>query len=275
LVPDRDLPPVQAPSPWTSDVAALSGKGMWVWEFDQTEAGNAAAIVRRAVQTGLHQLWVRVADSRTGFYGAGELAALVGPAHAAGLAVVAWGFPYLYDPVSDAGWTASVLAWHDRHGERVDGFSPDIEKSTEGVDLTAQRAGVYLGDVRRAAGNRLVVATVYSPIDVNWQGGGVPYTMMARYVDAFAPMVYWGCTEPVLAATLAWQRLSTLRPVHLIGQAYNMGPWGGRTVAPPAGEISAFLAFGRRAGALGASFWDWQSASPDEWTALSAFHWPG
>ncbi len=266
------LPPVKAPAPWTSHVAALTGKGMWIWEWNSTDGGDAADIVQKAVSAGLHQLWVRVGDSMDGFYGADELDALVPVAHAHGLAVIAWGFPYLWDPVGDAGWTAQILDWRAADGQRVDGYSADIEEATEGVMLSPQRAAVYLQLVRAAAGSRLVVATVYPPTDANW-AGSYPYRAMAPYVDAFAPMVYWECTDPGTDATVDVARLSTLRPVHVIGQAFNLADVGGRTFSPSGGEITEFMSASRRAGALGASFWVWQEATAEEWAALSDFPW--
>jgi hypothetical protein len=246
---------------------------MWIWQWAQTDAGDAAAVVEQAAGAGLHQLWVRVGDSKDGFYGAQELAAVVPAAHAAGLSVIAWGFPYLYDPVGDAGWTGQILAWRGAHGDRVDGYSADIERPSEGVDLTAQRAGVYLEQVRQKAGNRLVVATVYPPNDSYWYGGEYPYSAMAPYVDAFAPMVYWECTDPGQDVAVAVARLSTLRPVHVIGEAFNFADVGGRTVSPSAAEITEFIGTGRVDRAVGASLWVWQSATPQEWAAVRAFRW--
>jgi hypothetical protein len=275
LVPSSALPPLQAPAPWKSDLSAITGKGMWIWQWPNTDGGNAQAIVGHAARAGLHQVWIRVGDSLDGFYGAAELNALVPLAHSAGLRVIAWGFPYLYDPVGDAKWTAQVLAWRGPGGQSVDGFSADIEEATEGVDLTAQRAGVYLEDVRRAAGSKPVIATVYPPVANSWNEGPYPYTTMARYVDAFAPMIYWECTDPGTDATVDVARLSALRPVEIIGQAYNMASERGRAASPSGAEITEFLDAGRRAGALGASFWDWQSATAGEWSALAAYPWAG
>ena len=182
------------------------------------------------------------------------------------------GFPYLWDPAGDAQWTAQILAWRAPDGQQVDGYSADIEEATEGVMLSAQRAAVYLELVRQAAGNRLVVATVYPPTDTSWDGG-YPYQAMAPYVDAFAPMVYWECTDPGADATSDIARLSTLRPVHVIGEAFNFAGTGGRTDSPSGAEISEFLRSSQRAGALGASFWVWQEATSDEWSALTYFPW--
>jgi hypothetical protein len=254
-------------------VTATLGKGMWIWQLPATEGGNVDRIVARAVQAGLRQLWVRVGDSKHGFYGADVLDPLVAEAHARGLRVIGWGFPHLYDPAADAAWSGEALAWHDRAGNRLDGFSPDIETVTEGVALSEKRVAVYLGAVRRSAGDRLIVATVYRPTDRFWKPGAYPYATMARYVDAFAPMVYWGCTEPGAAAFETIVRLAAMRPVHLIGQAYDMGPEGGRIGAPSAGEVRRFLDVARRGGALGASLWSWQHADTTDWNALANFPW--
>ncbi len=273
LVPDSSLPPVVPPAAWTSNLDPLRGSGMWIWEWDRTDGGDVAAVVRQAVSAHLHQLWVRVGDSKDGFYGAAELEQLVPTAHRAGLSVIAWGFPYLYDPVGDANWTQQAIAWRGPAGESVDGFSADIERPSEGVALSARRAAVYLEDVRRGAGALPVVATVYPPIDAYWSGGGYPFAAMAPYVDAFAPMIYWECTDPAADARLDVSRLATLRPVHIIGQAFNLADVGGRVPAPSGAEITEFLQAGRRAGAVGASFWVWQDATPEEWNAIARFGW--
>ncbi|HYX44474.1 MAG TPA: hypothetical protein VE760_05475, partial [Acidimicrobiales bacterium] len=279
LVPEAELPAPLPPSAWVADLSPLTGKGMWVWKYRQTEQGDPDAIVARAVSAGLRQLWVRIGDSRDGFYGAEVLAGLVPRAHAAGLAVVGWGFPYLWDPVGDARWSAEALAWRGPDGDALDAFSPDIEAVSEGVALSEARARVYLGVVREAAAGptavvrRPVVATVYPPTEARW--ATYPYEAIAAYVDAFAPMVYWGCTEPGKAATESLDRLSALRPVHLIGQAFDMVETGGRAAAPSAAETLRFLDVARRRGAMGASFWVWQSIGADQWSALAAYPWSG
>ena len=244
---------------------------MWIWQWTRTESGNAAAIIDRAVQAGLTELWVRVGDSRDSFYAVDTLNALVPAAHGRGLAVIAWGFPHLYDPVADAAWSVAVLNWRTPSGDRVDGFSPDIETDSEGVALSARRVAVYLGLVRAARAGRPLVATVFPPTD-HWMAV-YPYAAMAPYVDAFAAMVYWECRQPGDAVDQAVQRLSSMRPVHVIGQAFDMADAGGRQVAPSAAELERFMTVARQDGAVGTSFWVWQHMNAEEWTALSAFDW--
>ena len=270
LVPDSALPTALPAPVRQAPLGDVAGKGMWIWKLADTAGGDPAAIVAAAKGAGLHQLWVRVADSKDGFYGADILSRLVPLAHQQGIAVIGWGFPYLYDPKGDANWTVEALDWSSG-GAHLDGFSPDIETASEGVDLTAQRVGVYLSLVRHERPGDLLVATVFPPTDHQW--ATYPYQTIAPYVDAFAPMVYWGCEQPVLAAGQALSRLGPLAPVHLIGQAYNMADEGGRTEPPSPAEISAFLLAAHQGGALGASFWSWQAMDPDEWSAMAAFGW--
>jgi hypothetical protein len=271
-VPEAALaepPPAPAPIP---DVRPMLGKGMWLWKYDRTENGDADAIVTKAVAAGLHQLWVRVGDSKDGFYGARVLDDLVPRAHRRGLAVIGWGFPYLYDPAGDAAWTQQALEWHDPKGEGLDGFSPDLETASEGTVVTERRLRLYLALVRRAAGNRPLIATVFRPTDRLW--ASFPYGAIAPYVDGFAPMVYWGCVEPGAAAAQALSRLAALRPVHLIGQGYSMAEEGGRRVPPSGDETWRFLDVARSGGAVGASLWDWQEIDQEQWGAMAEFTWP-
>jgi hypothetical protein len=273
LVPEAELPAAQPAPAVANDLGALSGKGMWIWKTLQTEAGDVDAVVARATAAGLHHVWVRVGDSQSGFYAADYLSRLVPKAHKAGLSVIGWGFPYLHDPEFDAGWSIQAVTWKAPDGSRLDGFSPDIELASEGVVLTERRITVYLGLVRPAAGATPMIATVYRPTDARWNGT-YPYRAIAPYVDAFAPMIYWGCVEPGGATLEAVERLAALKPVHVIGQGYDAGPEGGRTGAPSATETVRFLDVARRAGAVGASLWVWQSMPDHQWDALSGYVWP-
>jgi hypothetical protein len=272
LVPEAALPAPAPPAARSGGLSPWAGKGMWLWKFRSTENGDADAIVTKARAAGLHQLWVRVGDSKDGFYAADVLDKLVPRAHRAGLAVIGWGFPYLYDPVADAGWTSAALAWRTHDGETLDGFSPDLETGSEGVVVSDRRIQVYLGQVAPEVGDRPLIATVFRPTDRLW--ASYPYQAIAPYVDGFAPMVYWGCTEPGEAAAQALQRLSALRPVHLIGQGYNMADEGGRRVAPSADETWRFLEVAQNGGAVGASLWSWQEINQEQWTAMAEFAWP-
>jgi hypothetical protein len=130
---------------------------------------------------------------------------------------------------------------------------------------------VYLSRVRRDAGDLPVVATVLRPLSPDLRGR--PYRAMAPYVDAFAPMIYWSCNEPGATALSALRPLSRLRPVHLIGQSYDMGPEGGRHGLPSGREIWRFLDVAKRHGALGASLYLYDQTRQPQWRALRRYPW--
>ena len=52
-----------------------------------------------------------------------------------------------------------------------------------------------------------------------------------------------------------------------------MAPEGGRAGPPSATETLRFLDVARRRGAVGASFWVWQSAPAEQWGAIAGFDW--
>jgi len=94
---------------------------------------------------------VRTGGSIQGWYGDNFLPALLPAAHAAGLQVIAWDFPFLSDPLRDVRRADKAITSRFG-GERIDGFSPDIETISEGTFDTARRVRVYLSRVRQLAG---------------------------------------------------------------------------------------------------------------------------
>lgn len=264
-VPEVDVPIVKPPAPRRVALAPISGKGMWLTTWSG-QTVDVDAVVSEASAAGLQELYVRTGSSTDGFYGGPLLRALVPVAHRAGISVVAWDFPTLSDPALDAERAADAFA------SGADAFSPDIEEAPEGTYLTARRVADYLSLVRRDAGDRPVIATVPRPL-----GPGpftYPYATEAPFVDAFAPMVYWSCTEPGTAVSVAIAALSKLRPVAPIGQDYNMASEGGRVGLPSGREIWRFLDVSMRLGAIGASLYDLESGGRPQLQALSAYPWP-
>lgn len=263
-VAEAAIPLTAAPPARHVNLSAVSGKGIWVTLFP-SEAVNVGALVATARASGLHQLWVRTGSTHDGYYGGPLLAALVPRAHAAGIAVIAWDFPTLTNPAADA------LRARDAVRSGADGFSPDIETAAEGTYLTARRVAYYLATVRADVGSTPVVATVPRPL-----AGHVstyPYAAEAPFVDVFAPMVYWSCTEPGVALTAAMTPLERLRPVAPIGQDYDMASEGGRHGLPTAQEIWRFLDVARLHGAIGASLYDLEAGGPAALLALQRYPW--
>jgi hypothetical protein len=222
-------------------------------------------VIATAHAAGLRQLWVRTGSSNDGFYGGATLKALLPAAQVAGITVIAWDFPTLSNPAADATRAAAAL----RAG--ADGFGPDIESAAEGTYLTARRVAYYLSRVRAAAGAKPVVAVVPRP--TSYWLATYPYTAEEPFVDVFAPMVYWSCTEPGAAVSSAIAPLARLRPVAPIGQDYNMASEGGRHGLPSGRAIWRFLDVAHRDGAIGASLYDLESGGRPQLAALGGYAW--
>jgi hypothetical protein len=63
-------------------------------------------------------------------------------------------------------------------------------------------------------------------------------------------------------------------PVHLIGQMYDtFGRNGTGTHSPDHEDVRAALQAAHDAGAVGVSFFQWGTATPEEWAALRDFGW--
>jgi len=246
------------------DLSVISGKGIWLtlWPHARLDVARVIALAHAA---GLRQLWLRTGGTADGFYGAATLNALVPAAHTVGIAVIAWDFPTLSDPAGDARRAAAAL-------RIADGFGADIESAAEGTYLTARRVAYYLSLVRSAAGDKPVAAVVPRP--TSYWLATYPYQTEAAFVDVFAPMVYWSCTEPGTAVSSAIAALARLRPVAPIGQDYNMASEGGRHGLPSGHEIWRFLDVAHESGAIGASLYDLESGGRPQLAALEGYPWP-
>ncbi|HUR50531.1 MAG TPA: hypothetical protein VMZ11_00235 [Mycobacteriales bacterium] len=263
IVAESALP---APLPVTAKAASLAvvkGKGLWATPWPRTTV-DVEGLVAQARATGVRSIWIRTGGSRQGYYGDAFLPALVPAAHRAGLRVIAWDFPFLSDPVGDAVRAKRAL------DAGADAFSPDVETAAEGTYVTTRRLRVYLSLVRSYAGQRPVIATVPRPSPARKT---FPYAAFVPYADVFAPMVYWSCKEPGALVQQALRTLAKLLPVAPVGQAYDMGHEGGRRGTPSRAETLRFLDAARRAGAIGASLWTVEHASPAQLKALADYRW--
>ena len=264
VVPDEALPAPLAAGTKAGALDVVSGKGFWLTNFAETPV-DVAGTVAKARAAGMRSIWVRT-GGRQGYYGDRFLPRLVPAAHEAGIAVVAWDFPFLSDPVADA--DRARLAYADG----VDAFAPDIETTFEGVHASARRVELYLSIVRAHAGTRPVAATVPRPTPSRRES--FPYSSFPAYADLFVPMVYWSCNEPGALVEQSLRELGALLPVAPVGQAYDMGEEGGRPGLPTRAETWRFLDAARRGGAVGASLWTVERMGAGQLEALTAYPWP-
>ncbi|HEX2381273.1 MAG TPA: hypothetical protein VHI95_01450 [Acidimicrobiales bacterium] len=266
-------PPATTPAPPPAQLQAPAlptGKGMWIWMPDQAEGGDVNAIVARAQATGLTHLYVRTGSSVDGFYAAPFLDALLPVAHAGGLKIIGWDFPYFSDIGADISRAVAAISYTTPTGDRLDGFSPDIETRFEGVWLSPENALLYGVGLRGAVGPSYpLIATVPRPSPA--RQADYPYTEVTASFDAIAPMVYWIDTPPDEDAAQAVDFLAAFgKPVYPIGQAYDGSLDGGPPGTPTGDEIGAFMNTSAAHGAKGVSFWSWQHASDAMWSAIAS-----
>lgn len=263
--------PAAAPPPLAPRRGGVPvGKGMWIWLPDRADGGDPQAIVARAQAVGLTHVYVRTGSSRQGFEAAGFLERLLPMAHAAGLRVYGWDFPYLEDIAGDVQRAKTAITFRTTTGHRIDGFVPDIETRSEGTNLSTESAVAYSQALRNAVGEDYpLIACVPRP-SAHAQSI-FPYGQIIPYYDAVAPMVYWLNRQPDADVEGAVRWLHQFgKPVIPVGQAYDGGPEGGRPGPPPAHEIQRFLEAAENTGATGASFWSWQHATGEIWEAIKA-----
>jgi hypothetical protein len=276
---DQVPPAAKKPEPATTTVPAPApppaapalrgalpvGKGMWMYQPKAVEGGNPNAIVARAKAVGLTHIFVRTGSSKVGFYAGGFLSEILPVAHANGIRIYGWDFPYLDNVGDDVGRAVAAITFTTPDGHRIDGFSSDIEFPSMGVKL--QHAGAYGAALRSAVGKDYpLIATVPRP---SHKIKFYPYAEVVASFDAIAPMVYWLNREPVSDVTGAIRDLAQFgKPIIPIGQAYDGAADHGPPGVPNRAAIQAFMAAAEQHGAPSVSFWSWQHASQEAWDAI-------
>jgi hypothetical protein len=267
-----EIIPVEAPvgaRPPTARGGLPVGKGMWIWMEERADGGDPEAIVARARATGLTHLYVRTGTLKGGFIGGPFLDRLLPVAHRHGIRVYGWDFPYLDHPGDDVNRALAAIRYTTPDGHRIDGFSSDIESTSEGVNNDPEFVRAYSTWLRANVGpDYPLIATVPNPTAARL-ARGFPYNEIIPSFDAVAPMVYWMNRDPgadvanAVAFFAQWGK-----PVFPIGQAYDGAPEGGPPGVPNRDAIIRFLQHAEAAGGTGVSFWSWQHATQEVWDAV-------
>ncbi len=266
-----------AATPAVAAKAMPTGKGMWIYEFPRSEGGRMDAIVAKAKATGITHVYPRMGSHWDGFNARRHLDAFLPKAHAAGLLVFGWDFPRLGDTLpSDIERARVMINYTSPSGDRLDGFSADIETINEGSHVSPEIALAYGHALREIAGpDFTLIATVPRPSPRHRPT--YPYAEIVESFDAIAPMVYWLNRQPDTDVIGAMDELAKFgKPVFPVGQAYDGKPEGGRAGVPSPEELQRFMRSALAKGAPGVSFWSWQAADADAWAAIrDAFEYRG
>jgi hypothetical protein len=279
-VPTPSEPPAATPSPAPRPATSIelatratSGIGMYVWRWQK--AGGVASVVERAKAAKINFLVVRASSQSQGVYLGDILNDLLPKAHAAGIKVVGYDPPRFEDVAADARRAVALINYRTPTGHGIDAFGADIEPAWN--LLTPQNAERYGFFIRDMIGARFpLVAIVYPP---NQVGSRVPYAQIAQHFDVLSPMSYWRAKtvdgKTFMAASVE-QLKAYGKPVSAIGQAfaYSGHPQVALRAFPPKPEFDAAVASARSAGAIGMSFWVWETAEPWVFDSLRDAAWP-
>ena len=280
---------VAAPNPAQQTVRGqpisqpVAGKGMWFTNY-LSRHSDPNTLMRAAKLAGITHVYAEVAITQYGFYARNSLDRLIPAAHANGISVISWVYPTLSNISADVRMTKQVADYVTPSGQHADGMATDVEE----VD---DSASVYTyGQLIRAllGPNTLLVAAVYHPYAQTFY----PYAAIAASWNVIAPMDYWhsrshhsyspddvagfvgGSIMTIRAAMAALGTDATL-PIEELGQTYDMysSDFTGAADAPTAAEMTADMRTAYDFGCIGVSFFEWQTATQDEWTAITNFRW--
>jgi hypothetical protein len=259
-----------------------SGKGMWL-TLGTIADSQPSAIVQAALHCGVTHLYLESAISPLGFHGRSSVGPLLDEAHRHRLKVLAWVYPYLYDTGADVALTHEVAAYRTPSGNRFDGIAEDLERN-----MTAAAIGTFSQIVRASLGPSYPLVGVTYPAQ---SLPSYPFTQVARSYNVVAPMDYWHQTKTAFGLNYGHMRygeaytrkyaedsIAAIRRaapdarIAPIGQVFDdyghegMGPY-----APSVAELQGFLEGSKADGAIGASFFQWMTATEPEWKTIDRF----
>lgn len=250
----------------------VAGKGLWL-TFPDWKGHSDADLIRTATADGVTHLYLEVATTDDGFYGGRGLDDFLWKAHDAGIAVVSWVYPALWQPAADIATTQAVAAYTTPLGDTADGLAADIEENMDPATVAR-----YAAAARAAVGKGLLVGITYPP----QQMPQYPFAALAPYVDAWAPMDYWHQEERdyTYHEVYKWirQSMDTIRstsgrpqlPFDVILQTFDAFAGSEKGIfSPTPAELAGATAAAAADGAAGISYYHWSSATPAEWSVIA------
>lgn len=259
VLPGVTLPNL-VPASQSAAVKAMSGVGMYIWQWNKT--GLVDQVLGQVQASRINFLVVRASSAADGFYLADILAELIPKAHRIGVNVIAYDPPRFEDVEADAQRAYSLMSFRSQ-GQGIDAFAADIEPAWSRIN--PQIADAYGRRLRELAGAKYpLVGIVYPP---NLVGARYPFAEVARWFDVLSPMSYWRARtlDSVSFIRDSITQLAAFgKPVSVSGQAFSYDRMRDPALRghPAADEIAQAMQSAREAGAVGFSFWVWQQAEP-------------
>jgi peptidoglycan hydrolase-like protein with peptidoglycan-binding domain len=226
---------------------------MWIWYVSQSAGGNLSSIIAMARRHAVGTVIVKSGDGSG--YWSQFTSKLVSSLHEGGLKVCAWQYVYGSHPKLEAEVGARAV----RAG--ADCLLIDAEGEYQGRYVAAQ---AYMSDLRDLVGSSYPLGLASFPyVDFH---PSFPYSVFlgpggAQYN---VPQMYWRdigvTTDAVYSHTWAYNS-PYQRPIAPLGEVSG---------DPPPAQIERFLQLRRVYHAPATSWWNWQSATPRGWSAVSA-----
>jgi hypothetical protein len=258
--------------------SVVTGKALWFTDYLPHHT-DIHALVAAAKALGVTHIYPRVAETSYGFYEQNSLARLLPVAHAAGIKVIAWVFPYLRNVGADLIMSQQVVNYRTARGDHADGIIADIEERTDAPAVYA-----YGQVLRQMVGPTVpLIISTFNPR----ARASYPFPEAAASFNVISPQDYWhnnqnGTFDASSARQLLMISVTTIRaelggknfPIEEDGQMYDMFTYGEPGGSQPsAAEITGDMQAAKDLGCTGISFFDWRTASPDELDAFKAFTW--
>ncbi|MBN1876979.1 MAG: hypothetical protein JXA33_22345 [Anaerolineae bacterium] len=258
----------------------LHGKGMFMWQIQNSSGGNPAQIVLEAQRAGLSYVAIKIADGVHSFPDTSQESLTVATVAAfqhAGIEVWGWQFIYGRDrnntTISIADAEAQIAVQRART-LGVKGFIIDFENSGHAVlsyHGNVEDAEIYMRRLRAGLSDIPLAAASHRFPRYH---SNLPWDTFMRDCNLAMPQVYWVQGDPVRNLRASWEEYRARwpqLPFVPIGSAYAEGGWGAT-----AQEVTAFLQEARNLNLPAVNFWSWQSAqSTSLWETIATFPWPG
>lgn len=268
----------------------LHGKGMSIWKIAACEGGEAAAIAKRAQDSGIRHVHIKVADGTNPSNGqpASALPKIVAALKQAGIQV--WGWHFLYGIRSGQN---QAKAEADRAIAQIkalglDGYALDFE-NTGNPQFTWNGAPAvattFMNTLRAGVGADYPVAakshaliTKFGTDNIPLQPH-VPFDAFVQQCNYLIPQVYWVFDTPERRLRESHRQYTSRWPDKVFapyGAAYGEKQGNGKFWEATPDEIRKFMDVARELDSAAVAFysWDYAGLKPALWDAIANYDWP-
>lgn len=240
------------------------GKGVYIWQPVNIEAGDPNRILSRLQTAGVQSVALKICD---GFNVLPGLGALIQILRDHNILVAGWGFSYLsQNPKREAQTVTNACRTY-----KPDFYLIDVEKDVENNFTGAQ---VFMNELRPALANMsLGLNTFWSVKD----HPSFPWAVFLNTVDFVCPQVYWRGVDPIgklMQAQQAYANIPNAKnlpmPIVAGDMFINLG------VKPTPEQVTQFLSAADTDPFIqGVFMWaaDDPATTPDLWQAFSKYQW--